>query len=74
MFGKVELFIIFHTNLKAHCISFLTASRAPIFKKKKKKNKLHLNYFIWWAVIYNFIATSVSGIPFGKNVCICYVL
>ena len=30
-------------------------------------DKLHLNYFIWLViVIYNFIATSVSGIPLEK--------
>ena len=31
------------------------------------RDKLHLNYFIWlMIVIYNFIATSVSGIPLEK--------
>ena len=30
-------------------------------------DKLHLNYFNWLViVIYNFIATSVSGIPLEK--------
>ena len=32
-----------------------------------KRDKLHLNYFIWlMIVIYNFIVTSVSGIPLEK--------
>ena len=32
-----------------------------------EREKLHLNYFIWlMTVIYNFIATSVLGIPFEK--------
>ena len=34
MFGNMELNIIFHTKLKAHCISFLTTFPVPILLRE----------------------------------------
>ena len=65
MFSNMELNIVFHTKLKAHCISFLTTylPSPHLFER----DKLHLNYFIWlMIVIYNFIVTSVLGITLEK--------
>ena len=65
MFSNMELNIVIHTKLKAHYISFLTTyfPSPHLFER----DKLHLNYFIWlMIVIYNFIVTSVLGIPLEK--------
>ena len=63
MCSNMELNIIFHTKLKAHCISFLTTFLVPI----SLRDKLHLNYFIWLiTAIYNFIVIFILGITLEK--------
>ena len=60
MFSNVELNIIFHTKLKAHCISFLTTCQSPSLRERKASSKLfHL-------IDDYFIATSVLDIPLEK--------
>ena len=63
MFINVELSIIFHIKLKACCISFLTTCPVPISSREKSfiSKLFHL-----MTIIYNFIATSVLGIPLEK--------
>ena len=59
MFGKAELFIIFHTKLKTHCISFLTACPAPIFQKKTKKKKPKKT-LIMYCGVYSFTYVEIK--------------
>ena len=70
VFSNMKLNIIFHTKLKAHCISFLTTCRVPISLRDKASSKLFHLFIDCHLKLYCYCSLRCS---FGKSVWIHYI-